>query len=723
VRCVDLHRLFPVPLTTCGILNANGDLAVGDREGALRILTSALTAVVDYCRGSHYRRPKKKHGSSKHHHHHHPTHHLLVRKLHWHAHSVAGLTCGNSSDLLYTGGDESVLVTWQLARGGLHKPAHVLPRLALGGIRHLLYCSSSSSNSNNDDAVLVYCRDNSLQLLDAVHKSVVWKVQGLAAAGTVPLPRHVPRMMAAASQSTTTTVGDTVVLLAGLAGAPGYLHWYSAQQQRVVRQLEVAPFNRVSRTERGSSPMPAPTIAHVACSRNVLLTVDVVPTENAALGAPLPSGAGSITTLRFWKLPQQQLEGSSIHHPANNYQMVAAMAHPHGSRNRVSALAVSDHGRYAVTVSNDERAFRLWRRGTGGDEEVEDGATVAARRASSLDAVEEEEEWMCRCKVSIPSGYSNLDSTNGGVAFSPDASVLAVAFGHHVTLWDHSEVALLTAIRHGSDEAPVESVQFLSSDNLVDLLLTQSATCVSLQSPYGSAGPAGIGWNWVVPESLSAKKEMRISQVEFLPSDELVAIAVFHEIKDKSRVVLVDALSGSVCHTLRGDASPVVDNIVGEVVALSALDHRRGNRQRESNRWITANTEKSSVVTLCALTSHGEMVCFSNREEKKSPASSKRVSIMEAATPAVPTLPLLAAANDGDQSSRKRKMEVLDVSDLEGVAPPTRGFWLQHFGSVGDAVAAEEGGPAIVPTSELPLLRGAFSRAFVGRHLHRRNGE
>ena len=145
VRGVDLHSLFPVPLTSCCMLHG-GDLAVGDREGALRILTGALTAVVDYCRGSHYRRPKKKHASNHNHSsskHHHPTHHLLVRKLHWHAHAIASMTTSSTGngDLLYTGGDESVLVTWQLARGGLHKPAHVLPRLALGGIRHLRYCA------------------------------------------------------------------------------------------------------------------------------------------------------------------------------------------------------------------------------------------------------------------------------------------------------------------------------------------------------------------------------------------------------------------------------------------------------------------------------------------------------------------------------------------------------------------------------------------------------
>ena len=75
------------------------------------------------------------------------------------------------------------------------------------------------------------------------------------------------------------------------------------------------------------------------------------------------------------------------------------------------------------------------------------------------------------------------------LSFSSDASVLAVAFGSHVTLWDHrEEVTLLGALRHDRPTEDIDRMEFITSTHLVDMLLTQSSTAVTLQSPYGSAG-------------------------------------------------------------------------------------------------------------------------------------------------------------------------------------------------------------------------------------------
>ena len=130
----------------------------------------------------------------------------------------------------------------------------------------------------------------------------------------------------------------------------------------------------------------------------------------------------------------------------------------------------------------------------------------------------------------IPSGYANFEAT--AVSFLPDASVLAIAFGSFVTLWDLATVALLTALRHDNDDddAVLDWIQFLRSDSLPDgMMLMHSKTCVSLRLPYGSRDPAGMGWNWVLPMETANKKTGRISCVEFLSSEELVAVAQYCE--------------------------------------------------------------------------------------------------------------------------------------------------------------------------------------------------
>ena len=105
---------------------------------------------------------------------------LISRKLHWHAHPVASMVFGGSAQggdpMLYSGGDESVIATWQLSRG-MSKPAEVLPRVALGGIVHM----SCVHHSGDPDSILLYCSDNSLHLFETHNQFLRWKVQGLAA--------------------------------------------------------------------------------------------------------------------------------------------------------------------------------------------------------------------------------------------------------------------------------------------------------------------------------------------------------------------------------------------------------------------------------------------------------------------------------------------------------------------------------------------------------------
>ena len=122
-------------------------------------------------------------------------------------------------------------------------------------------------------------------------------------------------------------------------------------KQRVVQQLDVVPFNRVSRTERSGDhpakrlrlPMPTPAVTHAVFSksRNDLVTMDVVPTENVSVGAPLsllpndaPPCFGSVTTIRFWQKSSCSSSSTAVVDHMPPYELKAAMTFPHGSRNR-----------------------------------------------------------------------------------------------------------------------------------------------------------------------------------------------------------------------------------------------------------------------------------------------------------------------------------------------------------------------------------------------------
>jgi NET1-associated nuclear protein 1 (U3 small nucleolar RNA-associated protein 17) len=649
-KYISFDNLIPAkdPLSCCQVAPNGADIACGHKSGAIRVFYNVLGLATEYIQQQKLGLSKRKH----------PAHNVIVRKIHWHAHPVASVAYDSSGEsMLYSGGEESVLVTWQLALGS-YKPAHVLPRIAFRGISQLLYVRGGQA-TGEDDSLIVMCGDNSVQCFEPHNHHLIWKLQGLAAIGEqiAILPLHRPTMIVNPRSST-----HDNLILSGLPGAPGYIHWYDPKEKCVVKALEVAPFNRVSRTEKHDSPMPSPIISHAVWSHSGsdMITVDIVPTENACVGKSIQTkmGAiyGSVTTLRFWSVSPKDASAP--------YELTAAMAHPHGTGNLVSALCMSTNGLYACTVSSDENAFRIWSRTDPDRQEQHRLVSTSARLM----------EWTCRCKVTIPSGYSNHKTGSYAADFSSDDSVLAIAFGNMLTLWDHHELTLLSSIWHDdtNKKEGIHSVQFLTSTNLYDSLLLKSSAIVSLHSPYGDRGPADSGWTFIPDDPLN---EWSISCAEFLPLNEIVAIALHNRKNKKSRIVFVDALSGAVTN--------VVDDIDGAVSAFASIERKVAN----------ANKNESLIrpcdFCLYVLTSTGELLAIDDVREKKKVFIPDNVQAIGVA----PTLSFFK--ND---TTKKRKISVLDIrSEIE-----------QRQES--EIIASLDS------ETTIPLLR-SFSGAFLGRHL------
>lgn len=105
---------------------------------------------------------------------------ITVRKsVHWHANPVRALAFladsgrhkGNSGSLI-SGGEESVLVTWQLDRD-FHRPSHFVSRVGQGGILHTLCCRHTGK-------IVVFCSDNSVQCFHGANYDRLWTEQGIA---------------------------------------------------------------------------------------------------------------------------------------------------------------------------------------------------------------------------------------------------------------------------------------------------------------------------------------------------------------------------------------------------------------------------------------------------------------------------------------------------------------------------------------------------------------
>lgn len=669
-------------------ISPNGaDVACGHFEGDIRILCDVLTVVAQYYRTLQGKSASDMPYSQ------HPSKTVIRRRVHWHAHPVASLayqSTGSMVDpMLHSGGDESVLVTWQLSRG-TYRPADVLPRLSKGGIIRICVVEGDEMGPSG---ILVASEDNTLQLFESHNRSLRWKVQGLAYRSKNESSLEVPMKAKAWSDPR----GDaSLLVLTGLPDAPGYIHWFDTKEQRVAGTLEVAPYNRVSKVERGDLPMPSPAITHCNFSESGddLVTVDITPTENTSIGAfMLQDGrapVGTVTTIRFWSH-----DGASKRPGMNMpYQLIAAMTFPHGPENFVSALAISNDGQCCCTVSNGEKAIRIWHKThtvEEDDDDEDEQAVDANGRRRPL--------WLCRYRITSPSGFSNRATRPEGVAFSTDGSILAICYGNMITLWDHQEASFLTSLLHLEDDfAPVESICFLPLEGSMDMILTTSLSGVALQSPFARCG-ASRGWSWVLP--VDETDDTIVTSSRVILDQELVAISIHNRVTNKSRIVFVDVVTGEPTK-YGNDTNHISVEMAGGVVALSSDDSLYKKNPRSPSR-----VHKS--FRLSVLTDEGELISLQTDDAADSAVHRPMFELESGSkVPRLPdTIPLASQPN-----KRARTM----------VVPPQEEDVIAHnhvMANFGSLVAVDGSSTTPVPTVELPSLSGGFARTFIGRNLAR----
>mmetsp|Transcript_8600 Transcript_8600/g.14620 ORF Transcript_8600/g.14620 Transcript_8600/m.14620 type:complete len:1015 (+) Transcript_8600:109-3153(+) len=418
---------------------------------------------------------------------------VTVRKsVHWHANPVRALAFladsgrhkGNSGSLI-SGGEESVLVTWQLDRD-FHRPSHFVSRVGQGGILHTLCCMHTGK-------IVVFCSDNSVQCFHGANYDRLWTEQGIAS-----MMLHEEGVIKGIEKQNDIKKGPVLMskdpitghpILANLPGAPGMVHWYDPKSASVVGTLEVSPYNRVSRRDPRVDPnIPTPAVTHIAIGQDGkdMITVDTVWTENTSVGREYtlvgPQGDETpmsvCTSIKFYSFSDAKgrKPDQRKHRHGDlpmSYELVSSMASPHGREGEVCALAISPNGETACTLSRQEDAFRIWSKNT----------TYSPSGVPSV-------MWKCLYKVKTPAGFANLLSQNNYsspgqnlVAFSSDGSVLSVCYGTHVTLWDHASATLLNSL---SSAEGIQHLHFLTKDD--DFLLMTSESQVAIKSPFGGAG-------------------------------------------------------------------------------------------------------------------------------------------------------------------------------------------------------------------------------------------
>ena len=375
--------------------------------------------------------------------------------LHWHAHAVSSLAFTPNGAHLLSGGEEGVLVVWQLhSSGGAGTSKEFVPRL---GAPVTSIAVANGLNGREQEYALGLA-DGTVTFVGAMQLKPTRSFSRIK----IDTSRH-----AAASSSVADPVADgtpTVPLaihpatgnLVLASGHPSSIQFYDAERNVNAMELEIAPSNRISRADEEPieptrvekvvfSPSPS---EHTGERGEWMVTFDSRNLDDEDEDdEPVVPGAQvlSESSLKFWRWDRS----------ARRYMLNTRIDAPHAGK-RVTSLAFSPAGAgdLLITTGRDGRT-RSW--------------TVMSR---TLKSGRTESYWVCR------SVFHYRSSIPVCSAFSPDGSLLAVGQGSFVTLWAPDATVLQTTLSCPEMRAQISHVSFAGRSGRY-LLLASAHTIVA----------------------------------------------------------------------------------------------------------------------------------------------------------------------------------------------------------------------------------------------------
>ncbi|KAF9916156.1 hypothetical protein BX616_004488 [Lobosporangium transversale] len=365
----------PEKITCLAFHPTEGCIATGDERGRITLW---------YCFGKNIDRP-------------------VTTTMHWHAHQVAALAFTSDGNYLLSGGEESVLVIWQLQTGF----KQFLPRLG-SEIKHITV-------SPDQSLYAIGQQDNSVNVIRSIDLKIKIAIQGLKYS-------HVNHLHNPLSTGLVIEPRNGHVVLNGL---PGTLQFYDPIKEQHIMELEVTPRNKVSRTDE--KEIIPPRVMHCAFSND----------KSARWMATVDGRDDQETTpelyLKFWEYDSD----------ARTYILNTRVDTPH-SKEITSCVfnpREGDHAPMVVTTSLDG-TFKVWE---------------LTHQGESRRGIEAERAWSCRST----GFYRDMVPYCSG--FSSDGSLLAIAYGQIITLWNPYLNTLQGVLTQPPETRPIKHLVFIKN--------------------------------------------------------------------------------------------------------------------------------------------------------------------------------------------------------------------------------------------------------------------
>eukprot|EP01084_Bolivina_argentea_P302035 521264_1 len=332
---------------------------------------------------------------------------VTVVTTHWHAHAVSCLYFSPDGKFLLSGGEEGVLVQWNLVIGS----KSFLPRLG-GALFHV-------RQSKDGVHAAVAVKDNSLKLIRIASWSICWELRGLALAPPSDVEDFTGAIRLITNGISVEGSVDSSNLVA-VNGLPGHIQFYDVALDALVENLEVTTYNRVSRTEELKSRPPVVRLVCFSPTGDRMVTVD----------SRFRGTTATVWELKFWNRGRDKgkFTVDTLLRSPHDGPLVEALYHPYSD--------------FVVTLSKDG-VYKTWE--LKQEKYQKEEASLAPRG-----------QWVASRSVRFKVGLKAF-----GAALSGDGSVLAVSHGRVVALWESTAARLLGTLTVATME-PVHNLCFPS---------------------------------------------------------------------------------------------------------------------------------------------------------------------------------------------------------------------------------------------------------------------
>lgn len=326
--------------------------------------------------------------------------------LHWHAHAVSSLAFTPNGAYLLSGGEESVLVIWQLHTG----KKEFVPRVGAP------INTVSVVKSEGEEEYLLGLADASYLFISSGSLKVSRSYSQIKLEPAVP---HGSSSRHKATPLATHSLSSTLILP---SSHPSSLQIYSPSSSRLISELEVSPSNRVSRRDEKIIVPSCVEHAVISPSGEWLATIDVRKADD---------GFRDEIYLKIWLWDQK----------GGRWTLNTRIDRPHALHN-VTCLAFSPLSKnclsYLVTTGDDGNV-KTW----------------GLRNVKSQGMTEQ--FWVTRSTFGFRSEQPR------SATWSRDGSLLAVVFGPHVALY-HPVTNVLCQTLASSESELIKSAHFIGKE-------------------------------------------------------------------------------------------------------------------------------------------------------------------------------------------------------------------------------------------------------------------